>query len=498
MALKRVLHRPTWPRRILPPLAWVVILAVLVSRRDFLDIPTTDPRFAQAELAVGYGLQVAFWFSIAFLLNRLVQMLVWDGFAKRRMGFSAPQLIRDLFSGTIYFLAFLGIVALTFHQSVGPIWTATGALSIVVGLALRNVILDFFVGIAINLERPFKIGDFVMLQQGGFFGRVTEINWRTTRLETNEGNTVIVPNNRIGDMVLTNFSDPSPLAEFELIFSLDYAVPVGRALRVLHAGALAAVGTSGILADPEPKARIKGVTGIGIDYKVKYWVDCSKAGPGKARHAVLYSVLDQLHQAGISLAYNKQDVFYAPMPQRQLDTDNKADRVRLLSRVELFSTLPDEELETLAREMRSHVVPQGTALITQGEAGSSMFILVEGLLNVSITFPGEASPVKVGQVQPGGFFGEMSLLTGEPRTATVTAATEVMAYEITFPQVEALFDRRPQLVPVLSQVIAARRLRNDAAFASASAEEQSNQRTALADQIVDRIRMFFRSAAPVV
>jgi CRP-like cAMP-binding protein len=365
----------------------------------------------------------------------------------------------------------------------------------VVGLALRNVILDLFMGIAINVERPFQIGDFIFLPAPlNLVGRVKEINWRTTRLQTNENNTIVVPNSRIGEMALINFSVPDSTAEFELLFTLDYSVPPERALRVLTAGAMAVAGQDGILADPAPKARVKGTTGTGVDYKVKYVIDCAKVGPGKARHRVIMSILEQLHQAGLQLAYTKQDVFYARMPERQIEGKSVDDRIKLLARIELFTQLEPDELEDLAVSLKQRVFGEHQSLLKQGDPGDSMFILIEGLLHVFIDFDtpdGSEKEMRVAQVRAGEFFGEMSLLTGEPRTATIQAATESVVYEITKDAVERLFAKRPELMESMSHVVADRKLRSAEAYEKATHEEREAQRTTLAAQIRGRITVFF-------
>ena len=482
-------------RRLALPIFVFALLALAASRQEDLLARFGAAALLQAQIVISYGLQIGIFLSAAYLVNRVVEIFVWEGLIQRRLGVATPRLIRDLATAFIYLVALTSIGAVVFQRPVAGIWASFGALSVVVGLALRDVILDLFVGIAVNVERSFKIGDFVMIQQGNLFGRVEQIYWRTTRLSTNEGNTVIIPNRRLGEMVITNFSDPGPTAEFELTFSLDYAVPTERALRVLGAGAMALAGVDGILADPEPKARVRGTSGLGVDYKVKYWIDCSKVGPGKARHRVLTSVLDHLRHAGISLAYQKQDLFLARMPQRQLDDADITDRLLLLSRVDLFDELARPYLESLALNMTRHLYRQGTPIIRQEESGDSMFVVLEGLLRASILFPGESVPSDVGHIQPGGFFGEMPLLTGAPRTATVTAITDSLVYEVTKSQMEELFVRGgPDVADTISRVVAQRRLRNDDAYVAATRAEQEQQKAALAEQILASIKHFFSGA----
>jgi CRP-like cAMP-binding protein len=253
---------------------------------------------------------------------------------------------------------------------------------------------------------------------------------------------------------------------------------------------MAVAGSGGILLDPDPpKARIKAVSNAGIEYKVKYWIDCAKVGPGKARHVVLESILQQMRHAGLELGYTRQDVYYAPMPQRQLDAGSTADRVRLLERIESFRPLSNSEREQLAAEMEMRRFPAYAHVIEQGEAGDSMLVVFEGMLKISVESNGK--PLQVGVITAGDYLGEMSLLTGEPRTATAIATTDVLAFEIGKRQMEALLRERPELIDSLSQVAADRHLRNDEAFARASKVEQEVQRATLSGQIMTKVRAFF-------
>jgi small-conductance mechanosensitive channel/CRP-like cAMP-binding protein len=481
-------------RRVVPPLLLFALLAVAAANQDDLLHRFSSDALQQAQLVFRYGLQVAIWLSAAYLVNRLILVFAWDGLVHRALGFSPPRLLSDVTGAVVYLIAITGIVGVVFQQPITGFWATSGVVGLVIGLALRNVILDVFIGLAVNVDRPYHLGDFIMLQTGQV-GRVVEINWRTTRVETNEGNTIIVPNSRIGDMVVTNFSKPNTCAEFELLFSLDFSVPSDRVLRVLTAAAMAVTG-NGILEDEEhePKARIKAISHEGVEYKLKYWVDCAKVGPGKARHRVLESVLDGFHQAGLAPSQPKQDLFYAPMPNRQLDTRSLADRMELLSRIELFSTLEQSDLETLALDLNQLYIDSGQKVITQGEPGDSMFIVIEGLLHVLIDFQGAGQQTRVGHVRAGEFFGEMSMLTGEPRTATVAAATDTLIYQITKADMDTIFLQRPELAEHMSHVVAKRKLANDAAYLRATAVEKEQQQATLARQILHRIRTFFGAA----
>ena len=167
-------------------------------------------------------------------------------------------------------------------------------------------------GIALNVERPFNIGEYVNVQARGVTncsGRVEEINWRSTRILSSEGSMLMVPNSVIGTSVITNFSRPTPASEFELMVVIDFTIDSGRVLRILDAALLEAVLAGEPLAEPAPKARISAIKDTGVHYKCKYHIDPRRGGPGKMRHFVLDHILHHLQKAGLTPAYPKQDTF---------------------------------------------------------------------------------------------------------------------------------------------------------------------------------------------
>ena len=453
---------------------------------------------AQFRKVFPYALGIGICMSLAYLVNRLLAIGFWDPLNRR---VPVPRLLRDVTALLIYGLAITCIVGVVFEKPIGPFWAASGAGAVVIGLALRNVILDIFIGLAVNFDHAFEIGDFILLA-GGPSGRVIELNWRTTRLLTSEGNMVVIPNGKLGELIVTNYSRPEPTSEFEISVHLDFDVPTERALRVLNAAVLSVVGKAGILDEPAPNARIRGIALQGVEYKIKYYQDPRLAGPGgtpadplkapsKAQHEVWKAVLDQLNRAGFQPATPKQDVFHAARPQRQLDTHSLSDRVALLARVELFESLTVEERTQLSSQMTERVFKEGEAVIQLGDNGDSMFILCEGLLEVRIARKEGARQSRVARLQAGMFFGEMSALTGEPRSALIVAVTDALVFEISKDHIASLIRQRPELAEMIAKVVTHRKLCNSAAAAKDGTQEQSTENKSMTAQLVGRMLSFF-------
>src|SRR5262249_40127733 len=162
-------------------------------------------------------------------------------------------------------------------------------------------------------------------------------------------------------------------------------------------------------------------------------------------------IVKHLEHAGLTPAYPKQDTFFARLPERQLQHDAATDRARLLGHVDILGDLTGDELQELARDVVPRFVHAGATLVSQGDQSASMFVLAEGLLEVWAEQ--EGGRVKLAQIKPGEFAGEMSLLTGEPRSATITAVTEALVYEVTREHLTPILDARPALFEKISQLV---------------------------------------------
>ena len=174
--------------------------------------------------------------------------LLWDQLARSGLGRAVPRLVRDALTLIIFLAALGGILADVFGRSLTGFFAASSVMALVIGLALRNVILDIFTGLAINLDRSYQIDDWVEVHHRDFkepvVGRVVDINWRTTRIEREDAKQVVIPNNLMSMTMTTNYSKPDRLARFEITVPLEVGVPTERAIRLLLSGAINSVGAN--------------------------------------------------------------------------------------------------------------------------------------------------------------------------------------------------------------------------------------------------------------
>jgi small-conductance mechanosensitive channel/CRP-like cAMP-binding protein len=422
------------------------------------------------------------WLAAAWLCARLLDFLLHRAALSAPRPTQYPRLLSDLLHGIVFVLAAIAILIFVFRQQATGFIATSSVLIAVIGFALRYIISDVFSGIALNFDHPYRIGDWVE-PAPGLVGRVAEITWRTTRLVTRDGAVVVVPNGLVATGRLVNYSDPEPTFRVNLKVSLDHRVPVDRAKQVLLAGAVSATRAFPNL---RPDVLVQDCGESGVIYVVRFWVP-DYAEENACRDAVLSGVLDALRHAGLATAAPRREI--AVMRAERPDALKRPPLAALLGAIRPFSAFTPAELTELVEHLVECPVKEGGVVVRQGDAGSSLFFVAEGALEVRVS-DGNATETVVDCLAAGDIFGEISLLTGEARHATIVALTAALLYEVRKEDLAPLLRRRPELGETLAAIMVERqqwnvaRLRSrdhvvDAAAAPSSAE------------ILRRLRSFF-------
>jgi len=416
-------------------------------------------------------LEILVWLSGGWLFNRMLSVLFWDALVGMYTEHHPPKMLVQISGIFVFFLTLSMIAHFVFHEPLTSILVTGGGLTIALGFGIQGLINDLFSSLAIQLDPPFKVGDFInvhhrYLAAEGLIGRVEETNWRTTRMWTTDRNYIVVPNSYITTQILTNYSMPKSISRFELNYTLDFAIPSDRAIRILNAALLDSVGPRGPVASPKPTTILTGISKDGAVYKLKYFLEPKLVSPPKARNTINTNVLHHLANAGMSHSYSKQDLFLGKMPKRQKSWDNKEDRMDLLSNIALFKDFSDELLEAITNSFHLKELTPKEVLFNEGDDGESLFVLVEGLLEVSSQAEGEKKHLSF--LRPGSFLGEMALLTGEKRSADVTSSTESLVGELTKDSIMSLATESPEVLNKMTAVVAKRRLKNEEMWATST------------------------------
>ena len=362
-----------------------------------------------------------------------------------------PRLLTDLLVTALFAAAGIAVAIFVFQLPATGLIATSSVLIAVLGFALRNIIGDVFSGVVLGIDRPYRIGDWVEVTEGSA-GRVVELTWRATRLVNPDGISFVIPNGLVAVHRLVNYSaEKGGPYRATLRVPLDPGMPPDRARRILLAAALEAERSWPGLA---PDVILQEFAGGAAIYLVRFHPpDYGRDGP--CRDAVAGAVLQALQRIGLGVARPSQEVTLARpgagAPRRR--------REHLMEHTDLFRPFTPAERAALADAMAQHAFAKGQVLVRQGEAGRSLYLLAEGALDVTVA-PPDGPPIALDRLLPGSVFGEMSLLTGQPRSATVVAATDGEVYEIDKAHLDPILRERPSLAEALGAVMAERQARN--------------------------------------
>ncbi|MFD1623133.1 mechanosensitive ion channel family protein [Azospirillum griseum] len=403
---------------------------------------------------LGYALSVGLILSLGVLLQRVVQYVLLDGLVAAALGAPVPRLLSQISGLLIFLLAFGAIAGFVFKQDLTVLWAASGVAGVVLGMALRELLLDIFTGLALNLDRPVKIGDHVVLHKAGdsvLEGRIAEISWRSTRLLDDAGNLVIVPNSRIAGSTITNHSQPNPWFETLVTVTLDASVPTDRALRILEAAAIEAILPYSVPGVSPPYSRVRAITGQGVEYAVFFSPPLERRY--RVRSLMLEHILRHLDRAGLRPAWPKAEQAAgdpAAPTGRAMDADGLA---RLLATTAPTDALNDADRRVLAQTIRRRRLPAGLTLTQAGETATAFYLVIEGLMTAEAP-RGRATQPPPEPLGPGRLIGLDALLLGTTYGETVRCRTEVLVGEITLDTLATLLAHNPGAADALTAAAA--------------------------------------------
>jgi len=433
------------------------------------------------------------WVVAGWFVSKLIKVYFWPGFVERQSQKAVPKLMIDILDALIMAAILSGILITAFDISPAMVGAMSGGMVVLIALFLKRPLDDIFAGLSLHIDPAINLGDHIALESGQV-GRVEEITWRSTRLSAPDSTSVIVPNSVISTAILTNFSSPTSIKRVELTATLDFVVPIERVLRVFDAALRATIGSGGIVSKPRPQATVDGPAAYGITYRIQFYFDLQKTSEEQARTAVMRHIMVHLSNAGLAFSLPKENVFLGRVRMRQMDWMRNSDRKNLLAGNVLFNELRFAEMEFLAEKIVVHEYRAGEAIIRQGETDTSMFGLAEGLLEVTVKLEGDDKSVQISEIEPGGFFGEMSLLANEPRSATVTTLMDSVIFEITRETAIEIINQFPEIGVMLSRVVAQRQFETSNIIEIASNKEKEEAISSNADTLLRRMAAIFGTA----
>jgi small-conductance mechanosensitive channel/CRP-like cAMP-binding protein len=395
-----------------------------------------------------------YYFFVLASSGRSIVLLAVDVVFGRRIHRAPPRIFRDLTQAVVYVIVLM-LTLRGIGVEPGSLLTTSALLTAVIGLALQDTLGNLVSGLALQMQRPFEVGDWIQFETDEkTIGQVTEVNWRATTLLTNDLVEVIVPNGVLARASIRNFTQPSTVSRR----SVEVAAPYGVAPKRVHDAILAALpGTPGVLADPAPWVQTKKFADSGIEYVVWFFINDFATRPridGAVRDRVWYA----LQRAAIDIPFPIRTVHMHQMSEEseKRDRDRELERRdKVLRCVDFLDVLTPDVHRTLAAATTKRMYAPGEIIVRQGEPSAELFIIDQGTVVVEVT--SETGKTRaVAKLGAGKFFGEMALMTGEPRSATVRAETECELLVVGHAAFHDTLAAVPGLVEKISDLLATR------------------------------------------
>lgn len=457
-----------------PLLLLAVVVAGVIAVHSFVA-PQSVPGIAS-------GMKLAIGIAAAFAIVRFVNYLLFDVAFRLRRQSVAPALLRQLVALVLFGIAVSSVIKAVFPDvRLGAVLTTSAIITAVIGLALQDTLGNLFAGLALHLEKSVRVGD--MLRTGETFGAVEELSWRAIKLRTVEGNVLLVPNSVAGRDRLEIFPRPGAPVARVLRVGLEYEVSPNLARETLESALL---GMPGIAAQPPCRGYVKSFEGYNIIYELRYWLE-DYAHYLEIDSLVRERVWYALHRAGLHIPMPLVRQFqYAGGP---VPDDGRGESIGPAVRdLDLFVPLTEAERARILDGAVEKRFAPGEIIVREGDRTSSMFVVAAGRAAVSAHGSGGDS-TSLAFLEPGTAFGEISLLTGEPRSATVRALTETLLVEIDQATMAPIVRNNPALCHALQTVIERRRRETATTLLDAGRAEVAASRDR--GPLSDRIARFF-------
>ncbi len=497
---------PSKADEVLPILAGFIVLAaiVVIARpRERGEVRTAGGLFGLSlilllvsnacyRFALPSAGAVLHGFALLFggvaIVNLLAALLF--GVGVRFFRPQTPRILRDM-SVAVGYLAVVFWLLSRAGVTLSSIVTTSAVVTAVIAFSLQDTLGNLMGGLALQQEGTIRVGDWIRVDKTE--GRVKELRWRHIAIETRNWDTVVIPNIVLmkSEVTVLGRRTDQPVQHRQWVyFNVDFRVPPPEVISAVNE-ALQSIEIEGIATEPKPHCITTDFKESYIQYAVRYWLtDLAQDDPtnSRVRHRILFA----LKRAGITPSILAQPVSVTEETAEHRDLNQEEEislRLKALQGVELFHTLNQDELRMLAERLRYAPFVQGEAMTRQGAIGHWLYLITRGSGEVVLTENGLRRTVAV--LHCGDFFGEMALLTGARRTATVIALEDTDCYRLDSEGVHELLHRRPEIAEHIAHVLARRKVELDAVRENLGADARARMMANAQKDFFARISQFF-------
>lgn len=445
-----------------------------------------------AILEASSGIARVFAFLYTFFLlascGRSLVLLAVDVVFGRKTHRAPPRIFRDVTQAVVYVVVIL-LTLRAVGVEPGSLLTTSALLTAVVGLAFQDTLGNMVSGLALQMQRPFTVGDWIQFDSDARqIGQVTEVNWRATTVTTSDLIEVIIPNSHLAKTAIRNFSRPSRISRRTITVSGPYETSPRR----VHDAILTAVaGTTGVVDDPAPWVQTRQFAESSIEYAIYFFTEEFAERDridGNVRDRVWYA----LQRGEVNIPFPQRTVHLHAISEesrgRSLERELER-RDRVLRCVDFLDVLPPEAHRSLAAAAVVRLYAPGEIILAQGASSGELFIIDRG--EVVVELPREDRDAReVARLVSGKFFGEMGLMTGEQRKATVRASKECELLVVSHEAFQATLASNTDVIEKISDLLLRRQEELEAAAGVRDTMiEPIDDRS---KRLISQIRSFFK------
>ena len=397
-----------------------------------------------------------------FRIVAAIALIRLAGFAGFRLflpliGKELPRIIEDVVILVAYVI--YGFVQLRgAGVDLSSIVTTSAILTAVIAFAMQDTLGNLLGGLAIQIDNTVQVGDWVRVDD--LSGQVRDIRWRSTLIETRNWETIVIPNSTImkGRVAILGKREGQPLQwRRALRFMVDPAVPPARIIAIVNEE-MRDIPITNVARMPAPNTVLHAFVHGNLEYELRYYLS-DLMEDEMTDSMVRVHLFASLQRAGVRIAEEQRTVHAVSRDEAHADAVRKRElgrRLDMLRGVDLFSVLSEDEMNELAERVQYAPFARGDVITKQGNEAHWLYIIMFGEAEVRYE-PPQGAPQHISTLRAGQFFGEMALLTGDARSATVVAKTDVECYRLDGKAFQGLLLRRPEIAEGMSRVIASRR-----------------------------------------
>lgn len=456
---------------------------------SYITLKLSDP----ATFALG-GTSASIVHAIAMLcmgaaIIRLLGLFIFR-ILLAAIGVSPPSILEQILVVIAYF-AWAMVELHVAGVPLGEIITTSAIATAVLAFAMQDTLGNILGGLALQWDHSLKVGDWI--QVADVEGKIVDIKWRAISLETRNWETVVIPNGMMMKnqfKVLGERTGESVKWRRWIWFNVDYSVAPDRVIALAESAVLLAE-IPGMALEPAPNCLLMDIDHSSARYALRYWLtDLAKDDP-----------TDSLVRQHIYAALNRQDIRLA-MPRQHFYLTNRdesylehkrearfAQRLEVLRHIDLFSTLDQMEHQLLARSLEHRPYAQGDYIFREGELDHFLYIINSGRADVFIS-DDEGNDAYAFSLEQGEIFGEIGLLTGEPRGATVKASSPLECYVLGKEDISDLLIKRTEIAEEMSQVMVSRQSALQKVRADISSMPEKQPAKHRVDELAAKVRYF--------